>query len=86
MPDTARIDAIFERLRAHNPHPTTELVYRSPFELLVAVVLSAQATDASVNQATSRLFAAARTPRVVDHRLRLTEPLPRIGAATGLCR
>lgn len=63
MPDTARIDAIFERLRAHNPHPTTELVYRSPFELLVAVVLSAQATDASVNQATSRLFAVARTPR-----------------------
>jgi len=47
---------IFERLRAANPNPTTELVYRTPFELLVAVVLSAQATDKSVNQATAVLF------------------------------
>jgi endonuclease-3 len=53
---------IFERLRAANPAPTTELVYRSPFELLVAVILSAQATDRSVNLATARLFAVADTP------------------------
>jgi endonuclease-3 len=49
---------IFERLRAANPNPTTELLYGTPFELLVAVVLSAQATDKSVNLATRRLFPA----------------------------
>jgi len=49
---------IFERFRAANPNPTTELLYDSPFELLVAVVLSAQATDKSVNLATRRLFPA----------------------------
>jgi len=54
--------AIFERLRAANPHPTTELHYQTPFELLVAVMLSAQATDVSVNLATATLFAAANTP------------------------
>jgi endonuclease-3 len=53
---------IFERLRAANPAPTTELVYRTPFELLVAVILSAQATDRSVNLATAGLFAVADTP------------------------
>ncbi len=53
---------IFRRLRAANPSPTTELVYRTPFQLLVAVVLSAQATDKSVNQATQTLFAVADTP------------------------
>ncbi len=53
---------IFERLRAANPHPTTELNFRSPYELLVAVVLSAQATDISVNLATDTLFKAADTP------------------------
>jgi len=53
---------IFERLRAANPAPTTELVYRTPFELLVAVILSAQATDRSVNLATEKLFAVADTP------------------------
>ena len=53
---------IFERLRAASPAPTTELVYRTPFELLVAVILSAQATDRSVNLATAKLFAAADTP------------------------
>jgi endonuclease-3 len=53
---------IFERLRAANPAPTTELAYRTPFELLVAVILSAQATDRSVNLATTTLFAAASTP------------------------
>jgi len=56
---------IFERLAAANPAPTTELVWSSPFELLVAVILSAQATDRSVNQATARLFAAARTPAAI---------------------
>ena len=49
---------IFERFRAANPEPTTELRYGTPFELLVAVVLSAQATDKSVNQATAKLFPA----------------------------
>ena len=53
---------IFRRLQAANPHPTTELEYGSPFELLVAVVLSAQATDKSVNLATAELFAKANTP------------------------
>lgn len=53
---------MFERLRAANPNPTTELRYETPFELLVAVILSAQATDRGVNQATAGLFAAARTP------------------------
>jgi endonuclease-3 len=58
----AKRRAIFERLRAANPAPTTELVYRTPFELLVAVILSAQATDRSVNLATARLFEVAHTP------------------------
>jgi endonuclease III len=53
---------MFERLRAINPKPTTELAHLSPFELLVAVVLSAQATDKSVNKATARLFPIANTP------------------------
>ena len=54
---------IFERLKAHNPKPTTELDYRSPFELLIAVILSAQATDVSVNKATAGLFQVADTPQ-----------------------
>ena len=58
----AKRQEIFERLRAANPAPTTELVYRTPFELLVAVILSAQATDRSVNLATARLFPVANTP------------------------
>ena len=53
---------IFERFRAAEPQPKTELVYRTPFELLVAVVLSAQATDKSVNLATAKLFQVADTP------------------------
>ena len=53
---------IFTRFQAANPRPTTELVYRTPFELLVAVVLSAQATDKSVNLATAKLFPVASTP------------------------
>jgi endonuclease-3 len=58
----AKREEIFRRLQARNPAPTTELEYRTPFELLVAVVLSAQATDKSVNLATRRLFEAASTP------------------------
>jgi endonuclease-3 len=54
--------AIFERLRAANPAPKSELAHASPFELLVAVVLSAQATDKGVNKATARLFPVAKTP------------------------
>jgi endonuclease III len=56
---------IFRRLREATPEPATELAYRSPFELLVAVVLSAQATDKSVNLATARLFPVANTPKAV---------------------
>jgi len=56
---------MFERLRAANPHPTTELVYATPFELLVAVILSAQATDVAVNKATAPLFAVANTPQAL---------------------
>ena len=54
--------AIFTRLRAENPEPATELEFGTPFELLIAVMLSAQATDVSVNEATAKLFPAARTP------------------------
>ena len=54
--------AIFARLRKLNPHPRTELIYGSPFELLVAVILSAQATDRSVNKASAELFRVADTP------------------------
>ncbi len=56
---------IFERLQRENPSPTTELRFRSPFELLVAVILSAQATDRSVNKATAPLFAVANTPEAI---------------------
>jgi len=58
----AKRHEIYARLRAANPSPRTELVYRTPYELLVAVVLSAQATDKSVNLATARLFEVASTP------------------------
>jgi len=54
---------MFARLKQANPRPTTELHYRSPFELLIAVILSAQATDKSVNKATAELFKVAHTPR-----------------------
>lgn len=56
---------IFERLRAANPNPTTELNFSSPFELLIAVLLSAQATDKGVNKATEKLFAVANTPQAM---------------------
>jgi len=61
----AKREEIFRRFKALNPAPTTELKYRTPFELLVAVVLSAQATDKSVNLATSRLFSVANTPQAL---------------------
>ena len=56
---------IFSRWREANPAPTTELVYDSPFELLVAVILSAQATDVGVNKATKKLYAVANTPQQI---------------------
>ena len=61
----ARRREIFERLRALDPHPRTELEYRTPFELLAAVLLSAQATDKSVNLATRELFPVANTPAAI---------------------
>jgi endonuclease III len=61
----ARRRAIFRRLQAANPRPTTELLYRSPFELLVAVMLSAHTTDRSVNAATRKLFAVANTAQAI---------------------
>lgn len=57
----ADVAELFRRLRRLNPHPTTELVYTTPFELLIAVILSAQATDVGVNKATRKLFARANT-------------------------
>jgi endonuclease III len=72
---------IFLRLQAANPHPTTELEYKTPFELLVAVMLSAQATDVSVNAATRHLFPVANTPQKIlalgEEKLR--EYIQRIG-------
>jgi endonuclease III len=56
---------IFARLKAANPHPTTELEYTTPFELLIAVILSAQATDVSVNKATRQLYPVANTPATI---------------------
>jgi len=56
---------LFTRLRELNPHPTTELAYTTPFELLVAVVLSAQATDVGVNKATKKLYPVANTPQAI---------------------
>ncbi|MFT5426633.1 MAG: endonuclease-3 [Gammaproteobacteria bacterium] len=53
---------IFQKLKAQNPQPTTELNYANPFELLISVILSAQATDVGVNKATKKLFAVANTP------------------------
>lgn len=56
---------IFSRLRENNPHPTTELNFSNPFELLIAVILSAQSTDKGVNKATDKLFPAANTPQAI---------------------
>ena len=78
-PDKRR--QIFERFRAAEPHPKSELAYRTPYELLVAVVLSAQATDKSVNLATAKLFPVANTPeRMVElGETRLMEYIKTIG-------
>ena len=62
---TAHIEPFFATLRAANPSPTTELEHRTPFELLAAVLLSAQATDASVNRATRVLWPVANTPQAI---------------------
>ena len=62
---TAQIHTFFSRLRDANPHPQTELQYASVFELLAAVLLSAQATDVGVNKATDRLFVVANTPQKI---------------------
>lgn len=59
------IEAFFSTLQAANPHPETELAYSTPFELLTAVLLSAQATDVGVNKATARLFPVANTPQAI---------------------
>ena len=63
--NAAKRHEIFTRLREANPNPKTELEYNSPFELLVAVTLSAQATDVSVNKATRKLFPVANTPEAI---------------------
>lgn len=63
--NAAKRREIFLRLQAANPHPTTELEYHTPFQLLVAVILSAQATDKSVNLATRELFRVAPTPQAM---------------------
>jgi len=60
-----KVVELFRRLRELNPHPTTELDYATPFELLVAVTLSAQATDVGVNKATRKLFPVANTPQAI---------------------
>ena len=61
----ANVEIFFERLKAERPEPRTELVYNNPFELLIAVILSAQATDVSVNKATAKLYAIANTPEQI---------------------
>lgn len=63
--NTEKRREIFARLKAANPHPTTELEYTTPFELLIAVILSAQATDVSVNKATRQLYPVANTPAAI---------------------
>jgi endonuclease-3 len=63
--DIKQCHTLFTRLQAQNPHPTTELHYRTPFELLIAVILSAQATDKRVNKVTAVLFSLANTPSQV---------------------
>ena len=63
--NASTINEVFSRLQQQNPKPTTELVYNSPFELLIAVILSAQATDVSVNKATAKLYPIANTPQAI---------------------
>jgi endonuclease-3 len=77
----AKREEMFRRLQAANPEPKSELAYRTPFELLVAVVLSAQATDKSVNLATTKLFPLAGTPQAMLElgQARLAEAIRTIG-------
>ncbi len=63
--DKKKIETIFKRFKKQNPNPTTELKYHSVFELLISVILSAQATDISVNKATEKLFRVANTPEKI---------------------
>jgi endonuclease-3 len=63
--DAKNIREIFSRFRSQNPHPTTELIYHSVFELLIAVILSAQSTDKAVNQVTQKIYAVANTPETI---------------------
>jgi endonuclease-3 len=79
--NAAKRREIFQRLQANNPHPTTELEYSTPFELLIAVLLSAQATDVSVNAATRALYPVANTPQAILElgEERLSEYIQRIG-------
>ncbi len=79
--EAARIEALFARFEAAEPAPATELAYRNPYTLVVAVALSAQATDKSVNKATERLFAVADTPQAMIElgEARLTEAIKTIG-------
>lgn len=65
MMNDAAVFEFFHRLQQANPHPRSELIYHTPFELLIAVILSAQATDKSVNQVTTQLFAYANTPATI---------------------
>ena len=87
---TALIEPFFATLQAANPHPQTELEYHSHFELLAAVLLSAQATDVSVNKATRLLFPVANTPEAVlalakrDWRA-ISKPLVSTVARRGIC-
>jgi endonuclease-3 len=84
----ARRNALWAKLAAANPAPTTELVWHSPFELLVSVILSAQATDVSVNKATARLFPVANTPASIAAlgEAGLTPYLRTIGLFNTKCR
>ncbi len=75
---------IFTRLRNENPTPETELEYSSPYELLVAVALSAQATDVSVNKATRKLFPVANTPEQMVAHYRAEAEAAQIDVATSL--
>lgn len=75
--NAAKRQEIFKRFRDANPHPRTELEYASPFQLLIAVILSAQATDVSVNKATRKLFPLANTPAAI-HALGVDGLIPHI--------
>lgn len=77
----SKLYEIFERFKKQNPNPTTELVYHSEFELLISVILSAQATDVSVNKATAVLYKIANTPETIYNlgEIKLKEHIKTIG-------